>query len=914
LRPAAGAFVCVASAGIFARSAGSALFLTRYGAAQLPYLYLASAVLLLLVFFGFSWLGSRHPVRRLIAPATAVLVILCVALRVALLLPWKGVSAAAYVVSEIVARVPVLLFWSFAALLFNPREARRIFVVIGAAGTVACAAAGALIRGFARPLGTENLFLIVAALVAGFGVFLLRVGRVETAAGGGVARVEPLSSFRASTGVARLPQVRGLAMLLAASTVTLVLTDFLFKSGARARFAGADLAGFFGSFYSATSVVTLFFQLFLVHRVLQRGGVLPALGLLPLVLAAAGAGVAATGRFEWIVAAKFADPVLDFTLHATGLQLLYLGIRRQSRSQARAFAEGIGRPAAMALAGMLLLTVARKLTVPQLGLAISAASLLWLFLAWKNYRTYVAGLLDSIGARRFDLSQETVGWNDPLVERHLRESLRTAPDGDVPYLLGLVPDMAGGEWVGEYRDLLRRPLPEIKVVALEFMREKGDETDAAAILDHLTHPDATVRKAALHAAAAKGGAAASGRMKPLLEDPDPEVRGSAVAELMNMGDLDALLVACIALKLMLGSPEETSRAAAASALASVRNEGLSRPLSMLLADREPVVRLAALSSCRRRPNPELIGPVIELLADPRVALEAADTLSAFGPAVLDHFGSFPEEACREPIPDSRFFVPGILAATGDPRALPILEKALDTPNVQLRGEVVSAFVALLQRGWDTAAHRKTLAAAARRAIEEARHRVALARELDDFAPAKILCDVLREEHLELLKGAFAALEGLHPGVDMKSVLSSLTGSSAERRAGALEVLDNVLDKSVKESLLAIFEPRERAAPAASRSEARLAELLEGSGSEWVTACAVYTTGEHSVRSSLEAVRGMLHHASPFVRETALHAYRKLADPEDRLAESRRMSDDPSPSVRALAREIAFGGRMEAGSQ
>src|SRR5262249_43937907 len=146
---------------------------------------------------------------------------------------------------ELGAKVPAILFWSYAATLFNAREAKRVFVLVGLSGSVACIVAGSRIGSFSRAFGTENLLLVLVALLGGLAL-LLRGGRQS-----GAGRAAPAVAARGD--LLALPHVRHMALLVASAAVTLLVTDYLFLSAARARYAGPQLAGFLGTFYSAAS-------------------------------------------------------------------------------------------------------------------------------------------------------------------------------------------------------------------------------------------------------------------------------------------------------------------------------------------------------------------------------------------------------------------------------------------------------------------------------------------------------------------------------------------------------------------------------------------------------------------------------------------------------------------------------------
>jgi AAA family ATP:ADP antiporter len=900
---AVAAFMCVAAVGVIARTAGSTLFLSQFSADKLAPMYVASALILMGVSFGFGWLVSQVPLVRLIPAVAVLLVVVTLVLRAAAATSWVGSSVAVYLFSDIVAKLPALMFWSFAAMMFDPRQAKRLFVLVGTGGTLACVVSGALIKPLVGVFGTVNLLLPVALLLVVYGTVIRRwVLTQET-----VEAVTKPRGNRPSPGMRyygeliRMPQVRTLTTVVVVSTVSLVLTDFLFKSSARAHYVAADLAVFFGQFYSLSSLTALLVQLFLVHTIMRRGGVLVVALIFPASILIMSTGVALTGGFGWVIAAKFVDPVFDFTVNAAAMQLLYLGIRKQSRSQARAFIEGIMRPTATVLGGLFLIRAAATIPPRAIAAVIAVGAIVWLLAAWRSCRAYVAGLIDSIGAHQFDPRQEAFTLDDKVVETHLRQMLRTATDEEVLYLIEILPHMDQKALRAEYRELLARELPEIKVAALEYLRDQGEAEDVVGVRAALGHQSPAVRQAAIHAIASLLRAGATKEIEPLIADPDAKVRAAATTELLNNGDLEGLLAACISLKDMLRADDEGSRAAAAHALAGVDHQGLTQVLGELLGDPDQSVRRAALTACAERPDPALIPSVLPVLSDPDLGIVAADTLAVFGAHVLPHFASFPDDA-REHPREELLLVPVVLAQTKDPGALPLLAKALDTPNIRLRTRVAEAYCELVATLPPVKRPVVILRLAALREIGLSEERARTIEHLKPYDSARLLSAVLEEERLDLLGNAFRFIGTLHPQVNTRSILWVLRSGSAERRAAALEVLDNVLDAELKGALLSVFEPTPGDGDGVAGEEP-VADLLTDGHSEFVVASAAYASGRQGVVSTLDSIRALLGNDSPYVREAALDAFSRLAPRDEVVATASSMINDPSAGVATLASQL-----------
>lgn len=864
---AALAFMCVAAGGLVARTVGDTLFLTRFGSQRLPVMYIGTALLVAFISFLYSTGVGRFPFTTILGAIATLLVAMAIAVRLSLMGGTGASRVLAYLFAEVVIRLPLLLFWTVAALIFNAREAKRLIGPIGAAGTAACIVAGAAIPRLVQHFGTENLLWIQAVLSAGFGV--LAVGAARHAPPRTSPRAVSKRPSRLTYYLALLSerQVRALAGLVAIATISLVLTDYVFKSTARAEYAGVELAAFFGRFYAFANAGALLLQVMVVHQILSRGVGL-SLRILPAALLITSAGMAIFSTFGWAVAAKFLEPLLEFTVNAAAVQMLYLAVQRQSRSQTRALVDGIVKPAAFASAGALLVLTSGILAPRHVAAAVVVATVVWLFLAQRNARLYMAGLLESIGMRRFDVAHERVEFSDSALGQHVRQALRNSRDEDIPYLLALLPQWKSIDWTPEYRVLIERPSAEVKTLCLEYLADHGAAEDLELVKREIAHEDPTVRRAAVRAAMRIGGAEAAVWLVEILhEDRDASVRAAAAAELINYGDLEGLILGATAFRTMLASSAHSERAAAARSLVLVERHTLTSALLQLLGDPDPDVRLVALEAARAQRAPSLLPAVASLLQDRRVGWKAAQVLPAFGEAALEHLAGLLRDATLPSPPRFILHVPSVLGEIG-PSALPQLAALIDAPNLDLRHDAIFAYCGVLRK--HAIREDARIEPLVWRELEHARASVTARDIITGATGNELLQWALNDEYEQHVESLLRLLQVVEPDVEPALLAESLI-EGGERRAEALEVLDNVLPSRFKRRVLGMFESLPRTTTATDV----LPDLITGGWSEWVTIGAIYCAAM-SGRSDLNAsIEPHLGNAIAAVRETAEDALRRL---------------------------------------
>ena len=162
-------------AGALFYTAASAVFLAAFAPTTLPYSYIASSVFVALCGLLYAKLEARMPI-SLLLPATLVLLVLSV-------VGWRlglWLTHAAWLAFGLLCWLRVLMvltnlvFWGLAERLFNVRQGKRLFSLIGSGELAA-----SILGGFATPLlvpvlGTHNLLLVSAlSLIACLGLLIV---------------------------------------------------------------------------------------------------------------------------------------------------------------------------------------------------------------------------------------------------------------------------------------------------------------------------------------------------------------------------------------------------------------------------------------------------------------------------------------------------------------------------------------------------------------------------------------------------------------------------------------------------------------------------------------------------------------------------------------------------------------------
>ncbi len=885
---------------VFFETAASALFLAQFEKQSLPWVYMTAAAVSIATGAVYSIVKEHVSFGRLMGGTLLFLLLSVGALRLSL-----AVSAAAWLVfaSLVWYRVLSILtdleYWAVASRLYDVRQAKRLFGLIGAGEVVARIAGAFSVPLFVDALGVPNLMWLSAAALALCLVFLVSVLPMI------VERHDPsldsarprrvrslLEQLREVTGDPYLRLVTGIGVL---AVLGKYFVDFAFLEQIKARYSDAkDLAGFFGLFSGLTQGLSLLTRLFVSGPLLQRFGIRVGLLVLPLthivctvfiVLDGLTGDLGQSALVFWLVIAnQGVYKTLKHPIDNPSFKVLYQPLKSEKRLAAQISVETVFTPITIGIAGaiMLLMTTLVPYDPVRFSLVLLANFVAWAFVARRGSHAYQGALLDVLRRRILDDAPFTL--NDATSVALLRGKLQSASPTEVVFALHLLERADYPRTTETLVEKLDHADAGVRRFALERLRALGASHALPEVRRRVAvESEPPTRAEALRTLGALGGEAALAEIEPYADDPSPPVRRAALAALLSSGHGNGFERALGRLAAWAASAEPHERrllAQMAQSLPAGRSDDWIAPL---LNDGDPAVRreafLAAARSAALRPR------VIDQLGYAGYAGAAAAALTTAGPeaaqALVERFTAGSKRALG-------IAIARVLGSLGGDVAIAALRLRLDHPDEAVRSQVLEALVRCrysARRPEEQAVIDELLRNEAAHAALTLAARAGLPETLSACAPLRL---ALHSEAQAARRRAFLLLAIRYDGAAILRARDNIASASRDRRAYAAEVLDVTIEGRLRSVLLPLVEDRSpedtllALRPHFPQPERALAEWLRtlltrpaGQLRPWTRAWAARVAalcGETALRGELRDLRA----SDPLVRQTARAALRTLS--------------------------------------
>ncbi|MEZ4687568.1 MAG: Npt1/Npt2 family nucleotide transporter [Bacteroidia bacterium] len=636
------------------------LFLAEIGVEKLPLAYLLVAVSAVAISFAYSYFLNRTTLMRLILATVAISIAVFIFLGLMLLFN-PGATWFLYAFYVWVSLFGVLTasqFWILANVVFNAREARRLFGFIGAGAIAGGIFGGYLTTILAEVLGSEYLPFLAAGLLSMCVPITITLWKKDVLTTQSkfqrrkkIPRAShPLNLILASSHLTSLAAIIGISVIVAR------LVDFQFSAIASYNIEDPDdLTAFFGFWFSNFNVISLAIQLLLTRRLVGTLGVGTSLYFLP-VLIFFGALVLLFSPLLWAaIFIKLSDGSLKQSINKAAVELLALPVPQEVKNQTKTFIDVVVDSVATGISGLVLIFL-----VTGLGLSTSFISFIiivllgvWLYFIWRIRKSYLLAFRTQMSGNDPAESIAERLPNESILEE-LRKMLREGDENQLLFVLKKLIAQPDPRLAENIVPLIQHPSDRVKAAAIRNLYYLKSYNYLDAIRPLVQHPEQAVQVAAYEYLLAFSSEGKVAIIEQYLQDTDDDLRLAtliALAEesrdnpvLKGRFDLEKRLRAAISDLESISDDELRAyhKTAILKALGLSKIESLFPAIDTFLEDPDEAVAAAAIAAAGDTLHPYFLPRLIQRLDSEPFSEAACHALRKFGPEIVKTLAGYLE--------------------------------------------------------------------------------------------------------------------------------------------------------------------------------------------------------------------------------------------------------------------------------
>ncbi len=810
----------------------NAQFLSTIGISKLPSVFLLVAVCAMGVSTFYSRILNSKSLRNVTAGTLIVSIVSLVILATLLHLKLapKFIIYILYIGVAIFGVLTTSQFWIMANLAFDAREAKRLFSFIGA-GPIAGGVAGGYFTSVAAIFVQGiNLLYVAAALLC----ICLPLNKIIW-----TKHIKQLNTFQQKKRltdfgdhplwlIRKSRHLTYLALVIGLSVVVSKLVEFQFSSVASINFSDPDdLTAFFGFWFSTFNVVSLVIQLFLTKRIVGTFGVGTSLFALPGGITIGSLLLLFSPALWAGIFVKLWEVSVKQSVNKSATELLALPIPANIKSQTKSFIDVFVDLAATGIAGLLLIFLVNGLELSVRSVSVLSLLILglWMWIAVKVRREYIKTFKSKLTQADKHSTKELMDFNNISVLSGLKKALDAGTESQVLYVLDKVRQIPDKRLFDNVVKFLTHDSPRVRMAALQCIYYLEKTVDPETIQVLLKDPDQEVRYKAFAQLLKQTKEQRIITINRYLTDVDPMISGAALVglaeEARNNAEMKKLLQVELRIRekmdylLLTNNPQEQYqyKAMILRAIGHANIDSLYSEIEKYLIDENPAIVKEAILAAGYTMSDYFVEKIASFLVEKETRKTAQEALLNYGVGITTPLQAMAKNlAIKAEIINQ---LPGVLELLDAQASVKTLLSFLETPDVMLRLEALRS-LNTMQRDFphlkikkediigyiidEAELYKNTLG------ILYQQNSLLPAEEESPLKKARTELIQLLERRLDgTLERIFRLIGLRYPPEEVMSVYQGIRSSNEHVRINSVEFLDNLLEPTLKRTLVPIAE-------------------------------------------------------------------------------------------------------------
>ncbi len=768
------------------KSVRNAKYIIEYSAVWLPVAYLITAIFMGFVVAFHSKIQDRIPRALLIIVSLIFFILSSFAFGLLFLKDLGWVPLVFFVWANIFVMVLMTQFWILVNDIFNPREAKRLIGFFVSGGILGGIVGGLLAGVLATYIPDFLMYIAGGMLILNIGVVAaIFRWRQKTSPpsslpetrdfqkSGKIKKVGFLACFRT------IRETYYLKLLAAVVTITWIVSTFIdvqYNSVIENAITQTFYISFFGYFNSALLVVPFFIQLLMTSNIIKRFGIRLTLLVYPLMLLLFSFGIAAFPTIPFALGIKGSDKSLSFSLNQSVRELLYIPISPEVKYKAKIFIDMFLNRLGKGIGALLLLVFIWVPTAPNLRIRIVSIMSLAFILLWvalnlrvsKEYANIIKGKL-----KKRERADRIV--DEKLDVDFMKLVLDTIEDknrSSILYAMDIFDLIKHDKLTPEVKKLIGYKQDEVKVSSVGMLFE-GSESGIAPDFEDQEEEGVLLKEIE----------------EIMALDVYQEIMGGYINDVLVKKD----------------TRTETARMEVAKALGFLDSRSpMSEKLEELLNDDSLEVCRYAMASAAKLQKREYVTALIEKLENPITRMDARAALEKYGSKITgtlaDYLGDLEMDL------ELRKEVVAVLARIGNQEAVDFLLWELEERRENIESEIIDAMDRIRSIRPDVYFQERVIKAKISEQVKEYYKNLIDTHERSSAASQDISAGFdVSNLMITLLSDIFKLLGLIYPHEDIVKSFQNIRTGTKDSVAYGVELLDNILQKEIKDALFPIIE-------------------------------------------------------------------------------------------------------------
>jgi len=641
------------------------LFIYNFPITKLPLVYITIAGVLIVLNYLYEKL------EHMLSPIQLLKIIISIAVVIIFGL-WLGLSwgnkhdfiFVLLVANTIIYMITGYAFWGLVSLLFNVRESRRVFSVVGS-GDIPAKFIGYIIAPLLIPLiGLPNLvWLAIFSLITSL-VLFNRV--IRKASWDGIKKKishehqhhthnhhkQNLVSFFFDNKL-----IFTISLLSVLSYNVFILIDYTFVAQVKLKFENiADLAIYIAVFFAIGRAIAIVFKLIFTSRVIEKLGIISCLFITPIALSLFCILFfiyEGHGNYDVFIFGMMAllTEVLRSTMQEPVFFILFQPLKEQLRLKGHLIAKGYTLPPSLIIVGVSLFFFLRwgiSLSIMFTIKILIINLIIWAGAIFLIQKAYLKTLHSSIKKGTFSSDENYV--YDQVTIDILLNKVNTGKNAEVIYALDLLKKAGYPGLTELLYEKAANGEKEIKKYALEQL-EPHSKPDLEMLNSLLAKEQDADVKQKIVSILCHHDAAYLEDIARNISSLDYDTRKTIIINLLNQQEFHHLLNAGIEINNLINSANPEERQLAINIITELKHVQFTKDISLLITDEDSSVKRSAVMAACKLKVPSLLPQILGLSDLPENKHLVIKALQQYGDKLFQDILHLPEKTVVHYTPD-----------------------------------------------------------------------------------------------------------------------------------------------------------------------------------------------------------------------------------------------------------------------